>query len=401
MRLPLGWFRPLGAATTVAGLLCTLVGVRTGWVELAVPGVALLLAVLASSVLLVGRSTYRMEIDLAAERVVVGQEAFGRLLVTNTSERRLLPARVELPVGQGHGDFALPSLAGGEQHEELFAVPTRRRAVVPVGPVRSVRGDALGLLSRALTWTDAVLLHVHPRTANLRGIATGVLRDLEGQATQVLSDNDMSFHALRDYVPGDDKRHIHWRASAKQGDLLVRQFEDTRRTRTAIALATASDCYVSSDAAELAVSVLASVAVQTILDDRDLTALAGDPAPKGAAEQSARPGAGLLRVDTPQVLLDDTCAIDIHPGGRSDLALAPWVARQAPDATVVLLVTGSVTDPVALRSTVRRLPVGTRTVVIRCEPGAELSVAQTGSTTTAVLGVLGELGRLLRQAVRA
>ena len=33
----------------------------------------------------------------------------------------------------------------------------------------------------------------------------GFIRDIEGATTQDLSSADVSFHALREYVPGDDR----------------------------------------------------------------------------------------------------------------------------------------------------------------------------------------------------
>ncbi|HMO11440.1 MAG TPA: DUF58 domain-containing protein, partial [Actinotalea sp.] len=98
-------------------------------------------------------------------------------------------------------DFPLPSLRPGQSHEDLFAIPTTRRQVITVGPVRSVRGDPWGLIARRVDWTEPVEVFVHPRVVPLAGAAAGVLRDLEGQATRVISDTDLSFHALREYVP--------------------------------------------------------------------------------------------------------------------------------------------------------------------------------------------------------
>ena len=102
-----------------------------------------------------------------------------------------------------------------------------------------------------------------------------MLRDLEGQATRVVSNSDLSFHALRDYQPGDDRRHIHWKTTAKTGTLMVRQFEDTRRTHTAVALATEPDDYATEEEFELAVAAAASIGVQALRDERGLTFLAG------------------------------------------------------------------------------------------------------------------------------
>ena len=35
--------------------------------------------------------------------------------------------------------------------------------------------------------------------------------DVEGVASEKLTSSDVSFHALRDYEPGDDRRAVHWR----------------------------------------------------------------------------------------------------------------------------------------------------------------------------------------------
>src|SRR5690606_32774393 len=115
-------------------------------------------------------------------------------------------------------------------------------------------------------WTEPAELFVHPEVVALGGANAGLLRDLEGQATRDLSDSDLNFHALRDYVAGDDRRYIHWRTTARRGQLMVKQFEDTRRTLTSIALATAVSDYAHPDELELAVSVAASIAVQAIRD---------------------------------------------------------------------------------------------------------------------------------------
>lgn len=374
----------LGRAVAVVALALGLLGWRLAWVEPTVVATGLAGALVASALLSVGRSTYAVDLEMSDHRVVVGERAVGRIVVRNTSRRRLLPAHVELPVGRGSADFPLPSLGPHGEHDEVFAIPTTRRAVVVVGPVRSVRGDPLGLVRRRVRWTDPVELYVHPRLVSLTGAASGVLRDLEGQATRVISDSDLSFHALRDYVAGDDRRHIHWRSTARVGRLMVRQFEDTRRTHTAVALSVAPRDYADDDELELAVAAAASIAAQAIRDERELTVLAGD---------------GPLRTDTPARMLDDVSALVASDGAPAGPALGAWVARQAPDATVAILVTGSAVDVAELRASAVHVPAGVRVLLLRVQLGGEPEVATHEHLSIARIASLTDLPRILRRAV--
>ena len=81
--------------------------------------------------------------------------------------------------------------------------------------------------------------------------------------------SDLAFHALREYVPGDDLRHVHWRSSAKAGELLVRQYHETRRGHVTILLDPARSSYPRLRDFELAVSVAASIALRAVRDDFD------------------------------------------------------------------------------------------------------------------------------------
>ena len=87
----------------------------------------------------------------------------------------------------------------------------------------------------------------------------GAIRDLDGQETKHLSPSDIAFHTLRDYVPGDDRRHVHWKSSAKIGQLMVRQYVDTRRSHVAVRLSLAPAEYPSDGEFELPLSCRAPV----------------------------------------------------------------------------------------------------------------------------------------------
>ncbi|WP_291886508.1 DUF58 domain-containing protein [Cellulomonas sp.] len=375
---------PLGWGVAAVAVVALVLGRRFGWLEAAALGAALAAVVVVALLLTTGRSRYEVRLDMADRRVRIGERAVGRVEVRNVGRRRALPSRIELPVGAAVADLGVPALAAGATHDELFAIPTSRRAVVVVGPVRSVRGDPFGLARRSVVWTQPVDLYVHPLLVSLAGASSGLLRDLEGQSTRDLSDSDLSFHALRDYVAGDDRRYIHWRTTARRGSLMVKQFEDTRRTQTALVLATDPRDYADDDEFELAVSVLASVGVQTIREERDLAVLAGP---------------GSLRVQTPALLLDDCSGLAVAPSGAGAALLGRRVAREAPDASVAMLVTGSVPAESDLRLGARHVATGTRTVVVRCERGAEVAVRTQGSLSLATIGTLDDLPRLMRRVV--
>ncbi len=375
---------PLGWAVASAAVLGVLVGRALGWAEAAAFGAAAAGVLVVALAMTVGRARYAVTLELAERRVTVGQRAVGRVDVANAARQFAMPSRLELPVGRAVADLAVPALAPRAVHEELFAVPTQRRAVVVVGPVRSWRGDPLGLARRTVRWTDPVELYVHPRTVALGAAGAGLLRDLEGQTARDLSEADLSFHALRDYVAGDDRRYIHWRTSARRGVLMVKQFEDTRRTLTAVALADSTADFRGDDDLELAVSATASIAVAAIRDQREVAVLAGP---------------GRLRTATPPIALDDFAAFAAVEAGAGIHLLGRRVARETPDASVAVLVTGSVPADADLRLGARHVPAGARTLVVRCEPGAAVAARTQGVLTIATLGALDDLPRLLRRAV--
>src|SRR5690606_25353628 len=157
-------------------------------------------------------------------------------------------------VGRGRAEFGIPLLRPGESHEELFSVPTTRRAVIPAGPARSIRGDELGILRRTVRWTGVIDLFVHPRTVRLESSAAGLLRDLEGVTTAKITDHALAFHALRPYEPGDDLRHVHWKTTARTGTLMVRQFEETRRSQITVVHTLDRSRYRNEDEFELSIS---------------------------------------------------------------------------------------------------------------------------------------------------
>lgn len=366
-------FSTFGIAVTLTAVGAWVAALTLGWLEVLVAAIVLTVTLVCAIVFVLGRFKYDVVLDLAQARVTVGDRAVGRLDVRNASSRALLPSVMELPVGTGTAAFPVPRLPGGGSHEEIFTIPTRRRSVITVGPVKSVRADPLGLLRREMTWTNEQEVFVHPRVKNLTGSSTGFLKDLEGRVTNDITNSDVNFHALRDYVPGDDRRHIHWKTTARTGQLMVRQFEETRRSHLAVLLSTRAEDYANDDEFELAVSVCGSLGLQAIKEDRGVTVLVNEAS---------------LRGDHRTRLMDDLSRIELESRRSKLVDLARSAAMAAADFSVIAFVIGSRVTPTELRSASARVPAGVQVMAIQCVPGASL-----GRHAIAELGVL-TLGRL-------
>ncbi|HZX06353.1 DUF58 domain-containing protein, partial [Kribbella sp.] len=65
---------------------------------------------------------------------------------------------------------------------------------------------------------------------------------------------------LREYVPGDEVRHVHWKASARAGRLMVREYVDPDQPRLQVLLDTRTSV-LTADQFDTAVSVAASILV--------------------------------------------------------------------------------------------------------------------------------------------
>jgi hypothetical protein len=373
---PLGWIVILFAA--VAIVLSSVFA----WQEFSYLGAVLLAGLVICTFFLFGRSSYGVLIELNPRRVVVGDRAMGRMLVTNTGQRALPPTRMELPVGQGLAEFQLPAMKPKEEQEELFAVPTNKRAVIVAGPAESVRGDQLGLLRRSIKWADPVDLFVHPRTVRLAPSAAGLVKDLEGQISKKITNNDIAFHALRPYVPGDDRRYVHWRTSARIGQLMVRQFEETRRTQVTMIHSTQENLYASEEEFELAISVTTSIAAQIIRDGTQMSVVSDS---------------GIWRTQTVTAMLDSSCRVD--PVGRLFPTVRDFArerTKRLPPPSVVMMVGGSRMSTADFRSVETLFGQDTTQVAFHIELGAQPKLAAVAGLTVITVGALTDLPSIIR-----
>ena len=259
---PTGW---AVVALIVVGLA---LAVSFQWVEALACALAGVVALLLAAMRVAWRPPHVVSIRVPNERIVAGQTAVGEISVRNERARSVRSGIIELPIGTGTGEFVVPPLGAHETWDEMFLISSRHRGLINVGPARAVRSDALGLLRRVRMWDEPVLLHVHPRTVPFD--ATGFQLDVEGVSTGKLSSSDVSFHALRDYEPGDDRRAVHWQSTARLGKLIVRQYEETHRSHHVIVLDTSRDAW-DHDTFETAVSVAGSLGLANLRESRPVS----------------------------------------------------------------------------------------------------------------------------------
>jgi len=387
---PIGWSALLLAVGAFLG------GYLLGWSEAVVIGWALAAVLGVAALFILGGNISDVRVRMPTSRVVAGATAPGDVYLHNRSRRRMHGGSIELPVGNGLAEFALPALARDESFHDVFLVPTVRRGIINIGPLRTVRGDPLGMMRREVVWESSATLYVHPRTIAIPSMSTGFVRDLEGNPTRDLTASDIAFHALREYAPGDDPRTIHWKSSAKTGSLMVRQFEETRRSHLMVALSLAAADYATEDEFELAVSVAGSLGVRAIRDGRTVSVVASERTPDFAKRVVI--AARRFSTVSPMRLLDDLAGVETTSAHLRLQELARVAAESAAGISVAFLVCGSVCGPAQLRSASAHFPAGVEVVAVVCDPETVPSLKRVGELSVLTVGYLDDLRKSLARS---
>ena len=366
----------LGWQVVAAILVAWVAGALLGWRELLLGAGTSLVVMVICTGFVVGPASLHIEVELDPPRVVVGEPVAGRVSFTNRTRQRMAPLDLELPVGQGTATFHVPSLSAGSGGEELFVISTEHRGVITVGPPTAVKGDPLGLLLRKVPGGPRTELLVYPKTVALPPFGSGLLRDLEGLTTKEVSPSDLAFHSLRDYAPGDDRRYIHWRSSAKVGHLQVRQFLDTRRSALTVLVDARPQVYADPAEFELALQVAGSLVLRAARDELPALLIAGDRAASSAA---------------PHMLLDTLARAVLDQAGPDLAALAGRATAQASDTTMAALVGGSLSTHIDAQRAAARFTPDVRILDIRVNPNNLSGISSSGRTRLLQIGALRDL----------
>jgi uncharacterized protein (DUF58 family) len=373
----LGSVTAVGRSVIAITLLAWVVHQRLGWLEFGVVAAvgSVLLGAALVLVLLPQPARGRLRID--PNRVTAGEPAAAEVSVRARWVPLVSPT-VRLDVAGETRSMRLPLVPPGAERAETIEVPPLPRGVHRVGPLIHVRTDALGLVRRRSRWAGVEELLVRPRLTLLRTLDPGLISDLDGVPSDHPASSDLAFHALREYIPGDDLRHVHWRSSAKADTLLVRQYVETRRNEATVLLDGDTTAYADDAEFEVAVSAAASLAVRAMRDDFEVTLVCGD------VHTSSR------SVD---VLLDATCRI---VRAKADLReTARRAASAGAGSSLVVLVTGSGCDPALLRTAGSEFPSDALRVLVRVDLSERSTITTVSGFRPVVLGRLDDLAALL------
>jgi uncharacterized protein (DUF58 family) len=116
--------------------------------------------------------------------------------------------------------------AGGERTIPIVLVG-RRRGVHPLGPAAVRVAGPLGLVARTFRYAPLDALTVAPSVAGVRRYRLLALqhrlRDAGVRAVRRRGAGT-NFAGLREYAVGDDPRHVDWKATARRGAMVSREF---------------------------------------------------------------------------------------------------------------------------------------------------------------------------------
>lgn len=342
-----------GVGLCVTGAVLLVAGFVFGYPELSLLGAAAAAAVAYALGYAAWRPRLTVIRHIEPDRVGRGEAARVTLTLCNRGRLRSASLVAEDRCGNRRVPVPVLRLRPGRDTTVDYPVPTHRRGVIPVGPLRVTGQDPLGLVSVARAHGETGEIWVYPRIHPLSAVPVGVSRSLDGHIDRV-PHGSITFDSLREYVVGDELRRVHWRTSAKVGELMVREYVDTSLPRLVVLLdnrarAHRVDRTGVAETFEAACEAAASVVAAARREDLPVTLLlvvdapVGDerPADRFPDDRRRRTGGGgdyldrlaeaELRADAGGVALrdttvrlrqerlGDTLVFLTGPGGRDDL----------------------------------------------------------------------------------
>ncbi|MCC5579424.1 DUF58 domain-containing protein [Microtetraspora sp. AC03309] len=275
-------------ASGVAALLCALVLGEHDLLRIAV----MIIAMPLLAAMVVARTRYRLTCArrLDPARVEAGTDSTVTLRLENVTRlpTGLLLVEDNLQYALGtRPRFVLDRVESRGVREVDYKVHSDLRGRYPIGPLSVRITDPFGMveLTRSFTITDTLVVvpEVVPLPhVRLSGEWSGG-GDSRTRSVAAAGDDDV---APREYRRGDDLRRVHWRSTARRGELMVRREEQQWQSRGALLLDTRRHAHRGDgprSSFEVAVSAAASIGVHLAHEGLGLR-LVTDQGPQHLAE---------------------------------------------------------------------------------------------------------------------
>lgn len=269
MREALAGLTARGRAFLAAGLSALVCAVLLG--QPAVTRVAvLLISIPLLTAFVMGRSRYRLALvrTVNPQLVAAGQPARVQLALTNEGRTPtgvlLLEDHVPYVLGT-RPRYVLEGIGHGWRRHVVYQVRSEVRGRFEIGPMSVRVSDPFGLVELGRTFRTTAALIVTPRTVPLPVIPLGGAWTGSGDnRPRAFATGSAEDVMVREYRRGDELRRVHWRSSARVGQLMVRREEQPWQSRATLFIDTRACAHRGRGLAsslETAVSVAASVAV--------------------------------------------------------------------------------------------------------------------------------------------
>ncbi len=332
-----------GRAFLAAGLTAVACAAVLGQEPLVRVGVLVAaLPVVAAAVL--GRSRYRLSLarSVAPVRLAAGQTARVTLTLSN---RGRVPSGVllleeQLPYVLGtRPRFVVEGIGQGWHREVGYAVRSDVRGRFTLGPMTVRVRDPFGMVEMGRSFRGTTPIVVTPRVLPLPAISVdGGERGAGDDRPRSFSVGSAEDVTVREYRRGDELRRVHWRSSARVGELMVRREEQPWQSRVTLLLDNRAGSHRGRGVAstlEAAVTAAASIGVHLLRRGygvRLVTATGEDATTQGrlgSGEAHAAPLLDALAVlETAPVAALDTSWLG---EGRSGLVVAVLGSLHAED----------------------------------------------------------------------
>ena len=265
MRTLLGALTVRGRSFVTAGAAAVICGLLIPEPDLLRIG-AVLMALPLLSAFGAGRARYRLSCvrRVTPSRLPAGQTAAVTIRLVNVSRLRtgLLLADDTVPYALGSRPrFVFEGIGGGGWREYTYELGADSRGKYTIGPLRVRVADSFGLVSITRAFTSTSTLTVTPAIVPLSRppLAGSWLGDSDSGRRSIAASGDDDA-APRAYRTGDSLHRVHWRSTARYGELMVRREEQFWRNTASLFLDGRRTGY-SGPMFELAVTAAASIGV--------------------------------------------------------------------------------------------------------------------------------------------